>query len=70
MPTYYVYLLDLKDRVVSRSEIECADDAAAVMAARAILSIQPHYLSAEVWELDRRLEKIWRASAPAKGNDS
>jgi len=70
MPTYYVYLLDLKDRIVSRSEIECADDAAAVMAARAILSIQPHYLSAEVWERDRRLEKIWRASAPGKGNAS
>jgi hypothetical protein len=64
MPTYYVYLLDLKDRVVSRSEIDCPDDAAAVMTARAILSIQSHYPSAEVWERGRRLEKIRRADAP------
>lgn len=68
MPIYYVYLLDLGDRVVSRSEIDCADDAAAVMAARAILSLQPHYPSAEVWERDRRLEKIRRATMPTKGN--
>jgi len=34
MPTYYIYLLDLKDRVVSRSELECADGAAAALRRR------------------------------------
>jgi len=68
MPTYYIYLLDLKDRVVSRSEIECADDAAAVMATRAILSLQPHYPCAEVWERDRRLQKIRRTTMPTEGD--
>jgi hypothetical protein len=58
MPTYRAYLIDSDNRVSSYRPIEADSDAAALQAARQFMCD----CDVEVWDLDRMIGRLDRAS--------
>jgi hypothetical protein len=58
MPTYRAYLIDAENRVSSYRPIEADTDAAALLAARQFVD----GCDVEVWDLDRKIGRLERAS--------
>ncbi len=61
MPIYLLYIEDGRYSAPQLDSLEAADDARAIAQTRTRLDASQHYISAEVWEDDRLVARIFRA---------